>query len=94
MSKYFNRLPFFSILNVAGVLKKKIPNLYQHLSSFTTFTVPFIREIISPIDISTSPVVNDQTDRGLNCYLLHLAAMLKEKIPNTRREIREKPSLS
>ena len=66
----------------------------QHLSSFATFTVPFIREITSLIDVGTSPVVKDQTDRGLNWYLLHLATVLKEKTPNTRREIREKPSLS
>ena len=52
--KIFPSFSFFSPLNVAGVLKKKIPNLYQHLSSFTTFTVPFIKEIISPIDVSTS----------------------------------------
>ena len=65
MSKYFHCLPFFSI-EYSWSYEKKIPNLNQHLSSFTTFTVPFIREIISPIDVSTSPVVKDQTDRGLN----------------------------
>ena len=70
-------LSLFFLIEYCWNFEKKIPNLNQHLSLFTTFTVPFIGEIISPIDVSTSPVVKDQTDRGLNWYLLHLAAMLK-----------------
>ena len=58
--------PFFSPIDCSWSFKNKIRNLNQHLSLFTTFSVPFIGEIISLIDVSTSPVVKDQTDCGLN----------------------------
>ena len=81
--------PFFFPVECSWSFKNKICNLNQHLSLFTTFTVPLIGEIILSIDVSTSPVVKDQTDRGLNWHLSHLAAMLKEKTPTTRRETRK-----